>query len=133
MSEENVEIVRRGWEAWESGDLTGLLALMANDFVMRRRAPLPDAGEWPGREGFLNLAAEWGENFDEWSLKPEEVAAAGENHVIVRVRQGGRGVASGAEVSGTYWYLIEMRDGKGISIEICASREQAVEAAGLSE
>ena len=127
-----MQIVRRGWQAWEMGDLSGLFDLMADDFVMRRRPPLPDPGEWPGREGLLTIASEWGENFDEWSVKAEEVTDAGNNHVIVRVHQEGRGVGSGAAVTGTYWYLIEMRDRKGVSIDICASRGQALEAAGLA-
>jgi hypothetical protein len=65
-------------------------------------------------------------------MRADEFIDAGE-HVVVRVHQEGRGVGSGVPVMGTYWYLVRLRDGKGVSMEICASREQALEAAGLSE
>jgi ketosteroid isomerase-like protein len=44
MSQENVEIVRRGFEAWEAGDLSVLLALLDNDLVTRRLASKAVAG-----------------------------------------------------------------------------------------
>ena len=36
MSQENVEIVRGLWEAWERGDLTGVLDTMSDDVETRR-------------------------------------------------------------------------------------------------
>jgi ketosteroid isomerase-like protein len=132
MSRENVEIVRRGFEAWEAGDLSGMLAVLADDFVMRRHAPMPDPGIWPGREGLLNLAVEWGEAFEEWTMKGDEFIDAGD-HVVVRVLHEGHGADSGAPVTGVYWYLVRMRDGKAIAIDICPTREFALEAVGLSE
>jgi ketosteroid isomerase-like protein len=48
MSQENVEIVRKAYEAWEpawgsgTSDLGALLALMDDDLVCRTHAPFPD-------------------------------------------------------------------------------------------
>ena len=39
MSEENIEVVRRAFEAWEAGNLSCLLALLDDDLVTRRVAP----------------------------------------------------------------------------------------------
>jgi ketosteroid isomerase-like protein len=132
MSRENVELVRRGFEAWEGGDLTGVLGLMSDEFVMRRHAPLPDPGTWPGREGLLDVAVDWGESFGEYTVRGEEFIDKG-SHVIVRVFLEGRGADSGAPVTGVFWWVVEVRDGQAIALDICHTRERALEAAGLSE
>jgi ketosteroid isomerase-like protein len=132
MSQENVELVRRGFEAWEVGDLSGLLALLDDDLVTRRLAPMPDPGTWHGPEGLLEVAAEWMEAFDEFTMKAEEFIDA-RDVVVVRVAQGGRGGGSGARVTGTFWFVYGMRDGKVVALDMYATRGQALEAAGLSE
>ena len=118
MSEENVEIVRRGFDAWEEGDLTGVLGLMAEDFVIRRHPPLPDPNTWEGREGLLQVAVEWGEIFGDYTVKAEELIDAG-SHVIVRVFQKGRGAEGGTPVTGAFWWTIELRDERAVAIDIC--------------
>ena len=132
MSQENVEVVRRGFEAWEAGDLSGLLALMDDDLVTRRLAPMPDPGTWYGPEGLLEVAAEWMEAFDEFTMKAEELIDAGDD-VVVRMAQGGRGGGSGAPVTGTFWFVYGLRDGKVIALDMYATRGQALEAVGLKK
>ena len=132
MSRENVEIVRRGFAAWEADDLAGVLAMFDEGLVTRRLAPMPDPGTWHGPEGALEVAAEWMDTFDEFSMKAEEFIDAGE-HVVVRVAQEGRGSSSGARVTGTFWFVWGMRDGRGVTWDIYATREQALEAVGLRE
>ena len=77
MSQENVEIVRRGFEAWETGDQAGLLAVLDPDLVTRRLAPMPDPGSWSGPEGLLDVAAEWMETFAEFTMTGEEFIDGG--------------------------------------------------------
>jgi ketosteroid isomerase-like protein len=133
MSQENVEIVRRGFASWERGELGEMLAVLSpDDFVARRHAPMPDPGEWPGREGVLEMALSWGELFEEWTMKGTEFIEAGD-HVVVRVEHEARGSDSGAEVRGTYWYLLRMKQGQVTALEIFATRDSALEAVGLSE
>jgi uncharacterized protein len=132
MSQENVEIVRRGFEAWEAGDLSGLLALLDDHLVTRRLAPMPDPGTWHGPEGALEVAAEWMDAFDEFKMKAEEFIDA-DDHVVVRVAQEGRGSGSGAPVTATFWFVYCVRDGKAVTWDMYATGQQALEAAGLSE
>jgi ketosteroid isomerase-like protein len=42
MSQENVEVVRRLFAAWEGGDLAGVLADLDPDMVTQRVPPAPD-------------------------------------------------------------------------------------------
>jgi ketosteroid isomerase-like protein len=117
-----VEIVRRGFEAWEAGDLSGLLALLDDDLVTRRLAPMVDPGTWHGPAGLLENVAEWMDAFDEFKMKAEEFIDAGD-HVVVRVAQDGRGSDSGAPVTATFWFVFGVRDGKTVTaLDMYATR-----------
>jgi len=138
MSRENVDIVRRGFDVWEAAwnsgadDLGALLAIFDEDMVTRRAAPMPDPGTWHGLEGILTVLSEWTETFDEFAMKGEQFIDAGDR-VVVRVAQEGRGDDSGVPVTGTFWFVLGVRDRKITSLEMYATREDAVEAAGLAE
>jgi ketosteroid isomerase-like protein len=136
MSQENVEIVRRGYELFAAGDLEGVAALFSAG------VELPDAGglgitdTFPGTrrgpEGFLRGAEEAQEAFEDFRVEPEDFIDAGET-VVVPVRISGRGRASGAKQEMRLTHLWALRNGKVISSEIYRTVEEALEAAGLRE
>jgi ketosteroid isomerase-like protein len=51
MSEENVELVRRGFEAFSDGGLDALMQFAAEDGVWRTAPEFIDAPEYRGHEG----------------------------------------------------------------------------------
>ena len=106
MSQENVELVRGGFDAFQEGDLSGMLDLRRTIWVTYRADP--DGATYHGKEGFLQATADWTEDFSEWSVIPEEFIDAGDR-VLVRVRQMARGEASGIPVEGDFWFVFEMR------------------------
>jgi ketosteroid isomerase-like protein len=136
MSQENVEIVRRGYELYEAGDLEGVAGLFSDD------AELPDAGGLGvagtaagvryGPEGFLRATEEVLEAFEEYRVEVEELIDAGEA-VVAPVRISGRGRASGARLEMRLAHLWVLRNGKVIRGEVHRTAEEAREAAGLSE
>jgi uncharacterized protein len=130
MSQESVEIVRGGFDAFQEGDLAQMLDLMADDLVTYRADP--DGATYHGKEGFLRATAEWTEDFSEWSVIPEEFIDAGDR-VLVRVRQTARGQASGIPVEGEFWFVIEMRGTRVAKLSFYLRRGEALEAAGLRE
>jgi ketosteroid isomerase-like protein len=130
MSQENVEIVRRGWEAYERGDLSAGLANISPDVVTHVAPPV--SGVYQGREGLLQALLDWAEGFDELVITPEEYIDAGEQ-VVVRTRQRARGNESGVPVEADVWYVNTVRAGKLVRLGIFVNREEALEAAGLSE
>jgi ketosteroid isomerase-like protein len=132
MSAENVEIVRCGHEAFERGDLPGLLEVMDPEIVCYTAPPLPDAAEYRGHDGMLQWAANWIEGFADYVQRAESYYDAGD-YVIATVYQHGRGEQSGAPVEQHFWFLHEVREGKLVRIGVHVTREQALEAAGLSE
>lgn len=130
MSAENVEVIRRGWEAYERGDLAGALEAFTPDVVTVRDAALLDPGTYHGREGVLQSLFDWTESFDEFEQTVLGHTDAGDR-VITRVRQEGKGTASGAPVAIDVWMVSTFREGKISRFEFFADEEKAREAAGL--
>ena len=71
--------------------------------------------------------------FESYHAHAEDFIDAGEA-VVVRIRQGGRGKGSGAEVEmPPYWQVYRLRDGRAVRIEVYSIEAEALEAVGLSE
>jgi ketosteroid isomerase-like protein len=130
MSQENVEIVRRTYAAFERGDISAALD-DADPGLVTYRAD-PEAATWHGPEGFLQAFADWTEGFDDFSATAEEFIDAGER-VIVRVHQRARGHGSGVPVEADFWFVHTLSDGKITRLDMFASKGPALEAAGLRE
>ena len=64
MSQENVEIVRRGFEAYGRGDFAAMLKNAHPEQITYREEP--DGSTFHGREGLMQAIAEWVEDFDEF-------------------------------------------------------------------
>ena len=71
MSEENVEIVRRMYDAFHSGDADGALAHFDPDVVVDASRARPDGGKGQGREQLNAIVTAWMGTWDEWR---EEIA-----------------------------------------------------------
>ena len=133
MSQENVEIVRVGFQAWEDGDLAALLAPLDPEVITKRVHPAPDPQTYHGPEGALQSIIDWTEGFDEFEMTGEEFIDTGGDQVIVRVHQKASGETSGAPVEADFWFVYTLRDKKVTSLDMYMSKAQALEAAGLSE
>jgi ketosteroid isomerase-like protein len=91
MSEENVEIIRRGYEHWLT---TGEIRAHP-DFVWDvSKLGWPDQQIYSGAEGAIQFNAEWADAWDGWEVKVEDYIDAGES-VVVIVNQRGRSKATG--------------------------------------
>jgi uncharacterized protein len=136
MSQENVEIVRRGYELYEAGDLESVAGLFADDAELADAGGLGVAGTAAGTrygpEGFLRATEEALEAFEDYHPEAEEFIDAGEA-VVVPVRMSGRGRASGAKLEARLAHLWVLRNGKVIRGEVYRTTKEALEAAGLRE
>ena len=135
MSQENVEIVRAAWEAWERGDTKALFALYDPEIVWDQTHY--EAGElstvYHGHDGVKQFFRQWLAPFESYYAHAEAFVDAGEA-VVVRARQGGRGKGSGVEVEmPPYWQVYRLRDGRVVRIEVYRVDAEALEAVGLSE
>jgi uncharacterized protein len=134
MSEENVEIVRNAFAAFERGDIEGLLRLCDEDIVITQPLDLPGVSpEQRGHRGVLEALAIWPEQWDEYRIELLRVDAAPGGKVFVAQRSSGRGKQSGVEVNMDFSFVFTVHEGKISEWRLFMQEEQAVEAAGLSE
>jgi ketosteroid isomerase-like protein len=137
MSQENVEIVRRVYDAAARGDTATVLALYDPEveFDVARSPYRRVLGRdlYRGHEGLRVFFREYRDPWGNIEDDCEELIDAGE-HVISVVTSRARGRASGAEVESTrqagVWTI---REGKIVRAVWFRTRAEALEAAGLSE
>jgi ketosteroid isomerase-like protein len=131
MSDENVEIVRRGFAAWNSGDMDALRELYDPDIVWRAPEGWPEPGPYVGREAVMRQLEQMRETFDidNFELLSDFIDAA--DRVLVRFiwRGMGQGPESNVEATGVY----TLRKGKVVAIEFFWDHAEALETLGLSE
>jgi ketosteroid isomerase-like protein len=130
MSQENVEVVRRSYEAYVRGDLEGALAAFDPE-VEAYDHDIPDAAPYRGFEGLLRWQADWERSWESWRWDPEEFIDAGERVVAV-LRVHARGRHSGVDLERLDAAVWRLRDRKCVRLDYYGSRKQALEAVGLS-
>ena len=128
--DERVELVRRGFEAYNAGDIEALLDLFDPEIEVRTSAELINPGPYYGRAGFLEWARQWNEAWESFVNAAEEIVPVGERHVVARVHQTGRGRGSGVDVEMKLGYMYEMgREGRCVHLALYPSFEAAIAAA----
>jgi ketosteroid isomerase-like protein len=110
-SDERVELVRQGIEAYAAGDVERALALFAPEVeVFAPPGEQITTGTYHGIEGFLRWSGEWNDAWESFDLELIAVEAVGERHAVAEVRQRGIGKGSGLEVEAISGYAFENRD-----------------------
>lgn len=120
MSKENVEIVRRLFEAVERRDAAGVLGAYDENIVIREAESLPYGGEYQGLEGALKHAQGYTEVWDKLQTSDEqkmdaEFFDAGDS-VIVRWRQ--RAAKYKRQFDSSAISIYKLRDGKIVESEM---------------
>jgi ketosteroid isomerase-like protein len=136
MSQENVEIVRRAFEAASrkpEPDLETLSELAHPDAEMTTDYGAMGGDSFLGIEGFRKALTEFGTDWGEWHQELEEILEAGEDGVVVLGHLVARGQSSGIPVEGDWAALVKLREGRLISTRFFLDRDDALEAAGLKE
>ena len=129
MSEENVQIVRRGLERFLA---TGELDWDTTDpDVEIHDHDIPDSGEYRGAAGVGRWLEDWNAAWAEWSFLPEEFIDAGDRVVVV-ARLSATGRDSGVQVDRQDGLVYTLRSGKVARLDYYNGRDQALEAAGLA-
>jgi ketosteroid isomerase-like protein len=133
MSQENVEIVRRGTDAYNRRDLDGVLENWAPDAVVDwSRSRGFDAGVFRGHDEIRAFWRRLLDAFDEVRVELVDPVEVEEGLVVVEnvAYQRGR---DGIEVQARSAWLIAIRDGETTSLTLYQTKQEALEAAGLRE
>jgi ketosteroid isomerase-like protein len=133
MSQENVEIVREGYERFvATGELVADLA--TDDFVwdMSHFHGWPEQQLYEGVDGAQAFLSAWMGAWEDWELELEALHDAGDN-VLALMHQRGRSKEAGMPVEMSFAQLWTFRDGKQAQTEVYSNRDEAFKAAGLSE
>jgi ketosteroid isomerase-like protein len=131
MSQENVETARRFYIAWNN-DREPALAFFADDVVWTPAREDPDPAPHRGREGVRTFWAQWEELFDNIRIDAEELIEVG-HRVVSRLHVTGSGKGSGIDVDQRVYQVVDFRNGSIWRVDEFYDREEALEAAGLSE
>ncbi|MEK6272460.1 MAG: nuclear transport factor 2 family protein [Actinomycetota bacterium] len=139
MSQENVEVVRRFFEAFNQG---GVEAVISGGFWSPEVVWDPSPSGVPGigiYRGYDEIRAFFEEDwfrtfpFEEWEIVVEELIDHGEDQVIAMSHQRGRGASSGVAAELEQAHICTLRDGEIVRAESYLDRAKALEAAGLRE
>src|SRR5262245_3988182 len=135
MSEENVAALKSAFEVWASGGLDDFAGCWANDIEWRaQEGAIDDRGPLHGKAACLAYLQDWLDTFDNFRVEPIELIDAGADRVVAVRRYSGRAKQSGADLPGTDFAVVYViRDRKIAAGREYATREEALEAAGLQE
>jgi ketosteroid isomerase-like protein len=125
--EENVEVVRAMYVAFEERDRGALLARLDPDMTVHDRPHHPEASVYEGQEGFLRFAETDWAAFDEVTYEPQDFVTQGD-YVIVPIRQAGRGRGSALGIEESIVNVWKVRDGRCVELRNYSTMDEALEA-----
>src|SRR5262245_7838542 len=112
MSQENLEVVRRGVECWDRDDLDSFLQTLDPDAEFHTSGVFPDLDAvYRGREGYAKFWRDMHEPWEELRIEIERIEDRGDS-VVIELRFRARGTGSGARVDLTFANAIALRDGR---------------------
>ena len=132
MSQENVELARKAFEAWNRGDVDAFLQTFDPNVEVYLPEGGLNVGVRRGHEEIRRLMEGFLEVWDDLRMEPERFFEMGDQ-IVVFVHVRGTGKGSGVVVETRPAHLATVRAGKLVRLVIYPERAAALEAAGLSE
>jgi ketosteroid isomerase-like protein len=131
MSQENVEVNRALFEAFNAGDMDALRELYDPEVVMHHVKDWPEPGPTVGREAVIRFIEQLRDTWDADALEVTSDFIHAADRVVVRFTWHGEG--RGPESNIELTTVSSIREGKVRSIEFFWDHEEALEAAGLRQ
>jgi len=128
---DQVEMVRRGYELFNHGDVEGSLDMLHPEIEWHTYiVPGPGGGTYHGHDGVRELWSDAKRVFGGFKNIPEQIRET-RDQIVAFVRVEGVGTQSGVPVEARIAHLYSFRDGKVIRIESFENRDEALRAAGI--
>jgi ketosteroid isomerase-like protein len=133
MSETNIEVVRRAFDAYTRGDIEEVLRLCDEDIVITQAPEVPGVPpQQHGHAGVLEAFGLWPEQWDDYRVAIRRVLADPGDYVVVATRQSGRGKQSGVEVEANFTFVFAVRNEKIAEWRIFTRESEGLAAAGVA-
>jgi uncharacterized protein len=129
-TDERVELVRRGYEAWNKGDRSWVLEHMSPNVEWITPPEDPDPGTYRGYEGVERFWSQWRAAVGQLNFAPQEMFAVGDNVVVTALRSG-RGEHSGLKVSDTVIQVFTFEDDTCVRVHEYYDRDTALRELGV--
>jgi ketosteroid isomerase-like protein len=133
MSQENIEIVKRAFDGFASGELDATLACLTADYVLYPFPEWPDESEYRGHEGYRRALGLWTENFDDFNMEVSELRDLGHRVLILGELAGrikGSGVPIRQPIGAVYF---DFRNGRVGATRFVLTWKQTLEAVAPGE
>jgi ketosteroid isomerase-like protein len=134
MSEETLANLRRGYEAFNRGDASAAMDLATPDVEWGTTGTFPGlVGVYRGPEAIPRWMDTIRSAWEKFEVTPDEVVRDEADVLVVAELERGRGRGSGVEIEIRVFSVYSFRQGKVRRRQAFTEREEALEAAGLSE
>jgi ketosteroid isomerase-like protein len=130
MSQENVDIVKATFDAWNAGDMDRLRDMYDPNIVLHMIPGWPEPGPYAGREAVMRQLTQLRETWDADVGELISFVDVGDRVVVRHIWRGfGRGPDASIEMS----IIFTLREGMITSAEYFWDHVEALKAVGLEE
>jgi uncharacterized protein len=131
MSQENVEVIRRGFDVWNAGDMEAFREVLDPGVVWQGPEGWPEPGPYAGREAVMRQLEQLRETWDADSFELVSDFIDVGDRVAVRFIWSGAGHGPGLNLEVTAVYTLRKR--RIVAFEFFWDHAEAREALGPSE
>jgi len=125
-SEQRETLARQGMEAFNAGDMAGMVAALSEDVEVYASPEMANAGQYRGHDGFVAWISAWTDAWEEISAEVTDTIHVGDRHIVTAVHQEGRG-RDGIKLSMELAFLFEIGDdGRCRYLAMLPALEEAV-------
>jgi ketosteroid isomerase-like protein len=133
VSQENVELVREAFDAYNRDGIDGILRFLGREVEWRNPADSPIAGVFIGHQGVREWQRLADEAFESMRFEPERIDELPDGRILAVSRFRFRARASDMDAAVGFAHLTTWRDGKATVVRMYSSEAEALKAVGLEE
>jgi ketosteroid isomerase-like protein len=125
-SEQRELLARAGMEAFNAGNVEGMVAALASDVEVFASPEMANAGTYRGHDGFTTWITSWTDAWEEISAEVTDTIPVGDRHIVTAIHQEGRG-RDGIELAMELAFLFDVGgDGLCHFLAMLPTPEEAV-------
>ncbi len=132
MSQVNVELVRRAYDAWEREGVEGIIPFLDAEVVWRNPAE-GVGGVFYGHDGVREWVRQVYEAMDEVHYWVDRIEELPDDRLLALLQARVKGRGSGVEMEIPFAHVIEVHAGKAIALTQYTDVAEALKAVGLEE